>query len=95
MHDALHVIEALRVQFVSHLDEIVACSVDLEGEACGRELDEPQREVAGIGIVIVCLDVADTSIIFLELTLNDTLTAATPFDATTYLGTFTVSATAS
>jgi len=30
-----------------------------------------------------------------ELTLNDTLTAATPFDATTYLGTFTVSATAS
>jgi hypothetical protein len=29
------------------------------------------------------------------LTLNDTLTAATPFDATTYLGTFTVSATAS
>jgi hypothetical protein len=30
-----------------------------------------------------------------ELTLNDTLTAATPFDATTFLGTFTVSATAS
>jgi hypothetical protein len=30
-----------------------------------------------------------------DLTLNDTLTAATPFDATTYLGTFTVSATAS
>jgi hypothetical protein len=30
-----------------------------------------------------------------ELTLNDTLTAATPFDATTYLGTFTVTATAS
>jgi hypothetical protein len=29
------------------------------------------------------------------LTLNDTLTAAIPFDATTYLGTFTVSATAS
>lgn len=31
----------------------------------------------------------------IELTLNDTLTAATPFGATTYLGTFTVSATAS
>jgi hypothetical protein len=31
----------------------------------------------------------------ISLTLNDTLTAATPFDATTYLGTFTVSATAS
>ena len=30
-----------------------------------------------------------------SLTLNDTLTAATPFDATTFLGTFTVSATAS
>lgn len=29
------------------------------------------------------------------LTLNDTLTAATPFDATTFLGTFTVTATAS
>lgn len=30
-----------------------------------------------------------------ELTLNDTTTAATPFDATTFLGTFTVTATAS
>ena len=36
-----------------------------------------------------------TATFTVELTLNDTLTAATPFDATTYLGTFTVSATAS
>jgi hypothetical protein len=31
----------------------------------------------------------------ISLTLNDTTTAATPFDATTYLGTFTVNASAS
>ena len=70
-HDALHVIEALRVQFVGHLDVVVVCSRDFERKACGRKLEEPQREVAGVGIVIVCLDVADTSVIVLELTLND------------------------
>jgi hypothetical protein len=36
-----------------------------------------------------------TATFSIALTLNHTLTAATPFDATTYLGTFTVSATAS
>lgn len=36
-----------------------------------------------------------TTTFTVSLTLNDTLTAATPFDATTFLGTFTVSATAS
>jgi hypothetical protein len=62
-HDALHVIEALRVQLVGHLDAVVVRSGDFEGEACGRKLKEPQREVAGVGIVIVCLDIADTSVI--------------------------------
>ena len=71
MHDALHVIEALRVQLVGHLDVLVVCPGDFEGEACGRKLEEPQPEVASVGIVIVCLDVAETSVIFLKLTLND------------------------
>src|ERR1700685_1213750 len=70
-HDALDVIEALRVQLVGYLDVVVGCSGDLECKACGRKFKEPQREEAGVGIVIVCLDIADTSVIVFELTLND------------------------
>jgi len=44
---------------------------DLEGEACRRKLNEPQAVVAGVGIVIEGLDVADAAIIILELTLNE------------------------
>src|SRR5271168_2945988 len=75
VHDALHVIEALRVQLVGHFDVVVVCSGDFERKSCGRKLKEPQREVAGVGIVIVCLDIADTSVIVLELTLNDEIGA--------------------
>jgi hypothetical protein len=74
-YDALHVIEALRVQFVGHLDVVVVRSGDFEGEAGGRKLEEPQREVAGVGIVVVRLGIADTSVIVLELTLNDKIVA--------------------
>jgi hypothetical protein len=35
----------------------------------------PQREVTGVGILIVRLDIADTSVIVLELTLNDEIGA--------------------
>jgi ABC transporter substrate binding protein len=70
-YDALHVTEPLRVQVVSHLDVSVVPPGDLEGEACGCELNEPQAEVAGVGIVIVGLDVADAAVIILKLTLND------------------------
>ena len=75
VHDALHVIEALRVQLVGHFDVAVVCSGDFECKACGRKFKEPRREVAGVGIVIVCLDIADTSVVVLELTLNDKIVA--------------------
>jgi hypothetical protein len=75
VHDALDLIEALRVQLVGHFDVVVVCSSDFECKACGRKLKEPQREVAGVGIVIMCLDIADTSVIVLELTLNDEIVA--------------------
>jgi hypothetical protein len=78
VHLALHVIEALRVQLEGHLDVLVVCPGDFEGEACGRELEEPQPEVAGVGIVIVCLDVADASVIVLKLTLNDKIVVVVP-----------------
>jgi hypothetical protein len=45
--------------------------LDLEGETCGCELNEPQAVMAGVGIVIVGLDVTDAAIIILELTLNE------------------------
>ena len=75
VYDALDVIEALRVQLVGYLDVVVGCSGDFECKACGRKLKEPQREVPGVSIVIVCLDIADTSVIVLELTLNDKIVA--------------------
>jgi hypothetical protein len=69
--DAPHLIEPLRVQVVGHLDVLMVLPGDLEGEARGREPYEPQPEVARIGVVIVGLDVADASVIVLELPLND------------------------
>ena len=75
VYDALDLIEALRVQLVGYLDVVVGCSGDFECKECGRKLKEPQREVPGVGIVIVCLDIADTSVIVLELTLNDEIGA--------------------
>ena len=39
VHDALHFTEPLRVQIVGHLDVFVVGSGDLEGEACGGELN--------------------------------------------------------
>ena len=71
LNDALHVTEPLRVQVVGNLNVFVVCPGDLEGKACGRELNEPQAEVARVGIVIVALDVADAAIIVLKLTLNE------------------------
>jgi len=71
VHNALHFTEPLRVQVVGHLDVFVVRPGDLEGEACGCELNEPQAEMAGVGVVIVGLDVADTAVIVLKLTLND------------------------
>jgi hypothetical protein len=68
VHNVLHFTEPLRVQFVGHLDVFVVRPGDLEGEACGCELNEPQAEMAGVGVVIVGLDVADTAVIVLKLT---------------------------
>ena len=73
--DALDVIAALRVQLVGYLDVLVGCSGDFECKACGCKLKEPQRKVPGVGIVIVRLDIADTFVIVLELTLNDEIVA--------------------
>jgi hypothetical protein len=50
VHDALHVVEALRVQRVGYFYVVVVCPGDFEYEAGGRKLKEPQREVAGVGI---------------------------------------------
>ena len=75
VYDALDVIQALCVQLVGYLDVVVGCSGDFECKACGRKLTEPQREVPGVGIVIVCFNIADTSVVVLELTLNDKIVA--------------------
>ena len=71
MHNALHFNELLGVQVVGHLDVFVVRPGDLEGKACACELNKPQAEMAGVGVVIVGLDVADTAVIVLKLTLND------------------------
>jgi hypothetical protein len=71
VHDAFDFNETLRVEVEGDLDEFVVLPGDLEGETCGCELNEPQAIVAGVGIVIEGLDVADAAIIILELTLNE------------------------
>lgn len=71
VHDAFDFTETLGVEVVGHLDILVVLPGDLEGEACGCELNEPQAEVAGVGIVIEGLDVADAAIIIFELSLNE------------------------
>ena len=78
VHNALHFTEPLRVQFVGHLDVFVVRPGDLEGEACGCELNEPQAEMAGVGVVIVGLDVADPAVIVPKLTLNDKIRVIGP-----------------
>ena len=68
-------------RFVSssgHLDVLVFRPRNLEGETCRCELNEPQAEVAGVGIMIVGLDVADAAVIVLKLTLNDKIRVIRP-----------------
>jgi hypothetical protein len=72
VHYALDFTEMLRVEVVEgDFDVFVVLPDDLEGETCGCELNEPQAEMAGVGIVIVGLDVTDAAIIILELALNE------------------------
>jgi hypothetical protein len=71
VHDAFDFTEKLRVEVEGDFDVFVVLPGDLEGEARGCELNEPQAVVAGVGIVIEGLDVADAAIIILELTLNE------------------------
>jgi hypothetical protein len=78
VHDALHFTEPLRVQLVGHLDIFVVRPGNLECEACGCELNEPQAEVASVAVVIVGLDVADAAIVVLKLTLNEKIGVIEP-----------------
>jgi hypothetical protein len=71
VHNAPHLTEPLCTQFVGHLNIFVLLPDDLESETSGCELNESQAGVTGIGIMVVGFDVADTTIIVLELTLND------------------------
>jgi hypothetical protein len=71
VHDAFDFTETVRAEVEGHLDVFVVLPGELEGEACGCELNEPQTIVAGVGIMIEGLDVADAPIIVLELTLNE------------------------
>lgn len=71
VHDAFDFTETLRVEVEGDFDVFVILPDDLEREACGCEVNEPQAVVAGVGIVIEGLDVADAAIIILELTLNE------------------------
>ncbi len=71
MHDALHFTKALRVQVIGYFNVFVDRPGDLKSETCGCELNEPQAEMASVGIVIVGLDVADAAVVVLKLTLNN------------------------
>ena len=46
------------MQVIGHFNEVVDRPGDLKSKTCGCELNEPEAEVASVGIVIVGLDVA-------------------------------------
>jgi hypothetical protein len=71
MNDALHFVELLWVQVVSDLDVLVFRPPDFESETCQCELNKSQAEVASVGIMIVGFDIANTTVIVLNLPLND------------------------
>jgi len=71
VHDGPHFTELLWVQVVGYFDVFVVRPDDLKGAVFGGELNEPETEMARVGIVIVGFDVADATIIFLKLTLNE------------------------
>jgi len=75
VHDALNFTEALRVQVIGHFNVFVGWPGDLKGETCGCELNEPQAEVASVGMMIVGLYVADAAVVVLKVTLNDKIGA--------------------
>jgi hypothetical protein len=76
--DAPHLVELLRVQVIGHLDVFMVLPGDLKGESRGRKPYKPQPEVTRIGVLIVGLDVAEASVIVLELPLNNKIGSSTP-----------------
>ena len=56
---------------MGHLNHSIFRPVDLEGELCGRELDEAEPEVTCVSVGVVCLDVADAAVVVLEQPLNE------------------------
>jgi hypothetical protein len=70
-NDALDRPQPLRIEHEGYLNPAIRRSVDVEHEPPGGELDQSEPEVSGIRVGLVRLDVANATIIVLELALNE------------------------
>jgi hypothetical protein len=70
-NDALDLPEPLRIEDEGYLNPAIRRPVDVEREPRGGELDQTEPEVSGIPVRLVRLDVANATIIVLELALNE------------------------
>jgi hypothetical protein len=70
-NDALDLSEPLPIERKSYFDSAIRRSVDVEEEVRGGELDQAKPEVPGISVGLVRFDVANATIIVLELALNE------------------------
>lgn len=71
LNDTQYVPEPQGAELVDHLDVAILLSVNLESEPGWSELDEAQAEMTSVGLGIMRLDVADTTIVVFELALDE------------------------
>jgi hypothetical protein len=63
--------EPLRIEREGYFNPAIRCPVNVEHEPRGGKLDQAEPEVSGIPVRLVCFDVANTTIIVLELALDE------------------------
>jgi hypothetical protein len=70
-NDALDLLKSLWSEREGNFDPAIRRSVNVEDEPRGSEFDQAHTEVSGIPVRLVRLDIANASIVILELALNE------------------------
>jgi hypothetical protein len=70
-NDALDLLKPLWSEREGNFDPAIRRSVNVEDEARRSEFDQAHTEVSGVPVGLVRLDIADASIVILELALNE------------------------
>jgi hypothetical protein len=70
-NDALDLVKPLWSEREGNFDPAIRRSVNIEDKPRRSEFDQVHMEVSGIPVRLVRLDIADASIVILELALNE------------------------